>query len=150
MHGSIVNLPERGKRRPIYSVVELAISRHASGEARFARSHRIALPRDGERRGARTPHMAGEQREVADGIDGFRALGAVVDPHGPADETGFRAPVEYGSSVKLFLADTRDFADTVGRIIFEVLLERIEPAGVALNILPVDKAMAHQNVRDSV
>ena len=84
-----------GELFAIVGVLELAIAGQRGGEAALARSHRVALSGDGERRSSGAADVAGEQREVVDRRNRDRALRGVVDAHRPADERGLRVAVEH-------------------------------------------------------
>src|SRR5262249_54254270 len=113
-----VDLPERREFCPIGSVVELAITRQSRGEAGFARTHRVALSSNRERRGAFTADLSCEQREIADRVHGHRAERAVIHAHGPPYKTRFRAAVKQGSLENNFLAETCDFRNALWRVRF--------------------------------
>ena len=89
-------------------IVELAIARQARGEAGLARAHGVALAGDGEGRGTGAADVAGEQREVIDGVDGDGALRGVIDAHRPADEGGLCAAVEERGLDDLCLGEAGD------------------------------------------
>ena len=90
-----VDVPERGQFLAVRRRLELAIAGQAGSEAGLARAHGVALAGDGEGRRARAADVAGEQREVVDGVHGLGALRAVVHAHRPADEAGLGAAVEH-------------------------------------------------------
>ena len=80
---------------------KFAVTRNTGGETRLARTHGVALSGNRERRSAGPAHFSCDERQIVDSVDGFRAFGAVIDAHRPADERGFGVTIE-----------ERDFGDS--------------------------------------
>ena len=100
--------PDRLDRRDF----KFAIARQAGSKAGLARSHRIALPGNRKRCGARAAKISRNQRKVVDGGHCDRALGRVIDAHGPADEGGLGVAVQARNVHDVVFRKPGNFSDS--------------------------------------
>ena len=146
-----IDVPEGGEFRAVVGVFELAVAGQAGSEAGFARAHRVALAGDGEGRGAGAADVAGEQGQIADGVHGLGALGAVIHAHGPADEAGFGAAVEERGLVERLFAEPGDAGDAFRSVVRRGMrASSSKPGGVLCDVVAIDQVVPDQDVRDAV
>lgn len=105
----------RGDVGAVGAVGGVVAAEEGRGVAKEARTHGVALAGDGIGAGAGAADVAGQQREVDDGLCGARGLVALVDAHGPPEGDTFARGDDVDEAVERGDGDARFGGGVLGR-----------------------------------
>src|SRR5207245_2856522 len=109
-----------------------------------------ALSSDRKRRCSRLADVPGDQCKIIDDVYGFRALGAVVYTHRPADEGGFGLAVDQCGLVDLLGREPGELRNGIRRVLANRLFQLIETGGMRRNVFAIDETILDEQVNNAV